>query len=109
MIKVTGQDPARVLRQFPQHVVEYQEMVNEFAKGLLFGNPLARTDEEINLHQSRTGIGSWGLWMPNGNQYHFRPAAKPPIVNVYDSFRNGSIVARLYSPAEMRKFARTVR
>ena len=108
MIRVSGQDPARVLRQLPQHVVAYQEMVDELAKGLLFGNPLARDNEEHWLHQSRTGIGSWGLYLANGKQYHFRQGSRPPFINVYDKIRNGSIVATLKSPAEMRKFARTV-
>jgi len=65
---------------------------------MLLGCPLARDDEIHRLKQSKPGAESYGLYLADGRQFHFRPRPNghaATSIHVFDAFQKGALVVEL--------------
>lgn len=100
MIKVEGPDTRAAIMRARDHTPETVPLILETAVTLLLGCPLACDNRVHRLKQSRRGAESYGLYLDDGRQVHFRPW--PPghgatSIRVYDRYKDGELVAELDS------------
>ena len=105
MIRVSGPDPGVLRRPMRHHGEQYRPLIIAITFALLYESKMARDEDQHVLHQSRNGPGSFGLYLSDGRQYHFR-AAGGPAIRVVDAFRNGRLVAILKTEPQCRAFIR---
>ena len=82
-------------------------LVLESAVTLLLGCPLARDEEVHRLRQSRPGAESYGLYLADGRQFHFRPRPyghNATSLHVFDRYRSGKLLAELDNREQIWKF-----
>ena len=106
MIQVEGPEPTAAIKRARHHTPGTVPVILETAISLLLGCPLARDEHVHRLRQSRPGAESYGLYLEDGRQYHFRPDGGHEAMSILvkDKYRNGALVAELDSPEEIWKF-----
>jgi hypothetical protein len=98
MILVEGPDTRAVIMRARDHTPGTVNLILESAITLLLGCELARDDKVHVLKQSKQGAESYTLQLSDGRQFHFRPGSGghgARTIRVYDSYRNGELVAEL--------------
>jgi len=73
MIRVEGPDTTAAIKRARDHTPGTVPLILEAAVSLLLDCPLAQDHKEHVLKQSRPGAMSYGLYLSDGRQYHFRP------------------------------------
>lgn len=110
MIKVTGLDPGVVARRMRHHAEQYRPLIDALVYGLMFESSLAQDDKVHRLAQSKRGPGSFGLYLADGRQFHFRPhGGTQPWIEVRDSYMHGHTLTVLKTDAQARRFMRRLR
>ncbi len=100
MIQVEGPDTTAAIMRARDHTPGTVPLILEAAVTLLLGCPLARDDQVHRLKQSRPGAESYGLYLDDGRQFHFRPWPRghgATSIRVFDRYKNGQLVADLDS------------
>jgi hypothetical protein len=108
MIKVEGQDTGVLSRRVRHHVQQILPLKYAFMDSLVFESPLAKDDEVHVLRQSSTGPASFGLYLADGRQFHFRLGAGYSIA-VKDAYHNGTVIINLDTEPKCRNFARKLK
>lgn len=107
MIRVEGPDTVAAIKRARDHTPATVPLVLESAVTLLLGCPLARDDRVHRLRQSRPGAESYGLYLEDGREFHFRPRPHghdATSLHVFDSYRNGKLLAELDSREDIWQF-----
>jgi hypothetical protein len=98
MLRVEGPDTTAAITRARHHTPGTVPLILEVAVTLLLGCPLARDEHVHRLKQSRPGAESYGLYLEDGRQFHFRPGPgnhAAQTIRVYDSYRSGDLVIEL--------------
>jgi hypothetical protein len=112
MLKVQGTDPGVVSRRLQHHGERLRPIITACLYALVLESDLARDGEVHFLYQSRGGPGSFGLYLSDGRQFHFRLrwlAGTVPYLAVLDAMQNGNEVARITRESQARRFMRRLR
>ena len=118
MWRVEGENPTAALRRTGHHAQQMLPMVGMIAGALLFESPTGKDKNDHVIRQSRTGAGSYGLYLSDGRQYHLRPGygnGRIDRVLVYRHYRYQALneqpmyVLRLDNPSTVRRFARRLK
>jgi hypothetical protein len=91
MIRVEGPDTTAAIKRARHHTPGTVPLILEAAVALLLDCPLAQDYEEHVLKQSRPGAMSYGLYLSDGRQYHFRPDENghdATSIFVYDRYKH---------------------
>jgi hypothetical protein len=88
-----------------QHVEHYMPLARAIIMALVFESKIARDDEVHELYQSRNGPGSFGLYLADGRQFHFRVGG-PDAVAINDAYKEGRQVAVIKNEAQARSWVR---
>jgi hypothetical protein len=83
-------------------------LILEAAVSLLLACPLARDESVHRLKQSRPGPESYGLYLNDGRQFHFRPGPEghqATSLHGFDSYRQGKLVTKLDGHEAIWKFS----
>jgi hypothetical protein len=60
-------------------------------------------------HTSRGGPNSWSITTEDGREYHFRGSGHgDPTIRVYDRYQKGTLIATLKTPAQCRRFVKSI-
>ena len=111
MLKVQGFDPGVVSRRLVHHGEKLRPLIDACVYSLLLESDLARDDEVHILRQSKKGPGSFGLYLSDGRQFHFRLRFRQghiPYMSVLDAFQDGTEVAKFTQESQARRFMRTL-
>lgn len=98
MLLVEGPDTPAAITRARHHTPGTVPLILELAITLLLGCPLARDQQVHRLKQSRPGAESYGLYLEDGRQFHFRPGAgnhAAQSIRVFNRYRSGHLVAEL--------------
>lgn len=111
MIKVGGPDTGVLSRRMRHHAEQFRPLINTMQGAILFESKIAKDDKVHRLHQSRSGPGSFGLYVADGREYHFRPAwtngnTNGVAINILDAYKNGKVLFTLKTEAQVRRFVR---
>jgi hypothetical protein len=109
MIRVEGPDTNAVIKRARDHTHGTVPLILEATMSLLLNCPLARDGHVHVLKQSRPGAMSYGLYLSDSRQYHFRPGEgghAATTIRVYDRYRYGTSppIRVLASPPEVWEF-----
>jgi hypothetical protein len=107
MLKVEGPETTAAITRARHHTPGTVPFILEVAVTLLLGCPLARDPHTHRLKQSRPGAESYGLYLEDGRQFHFRPGPgnhAAQSIAVFDRYRNGQLVVELDSPEAIWDF-----
>jgi hypothetical protein len=107
MIQVEGPDTPAAIKRARHHTPETVPLILEAAVSLLLACPLARDERVHRLKQSRPGAESYGLYLSDGRQFHFRPGPEGHqaiSLQVFDRYRQGQLIAKLDGRAAIWKF-----
>lgn len=109
MLLVEGPDTQAAITRARHHTPGTVPLILEVGITLLLGCPLAQDARNVHrLRQSRRGAESYGLYLSDGREYHFRPSGghDATSISVYDSYRHGDRepTAVLSTPAEIWEF-----
>jgi hypothetical protein len=107
MIQVEGPETSAVITRARHHTPATVPLILEVGITLLLGCPLARDGYVHRLKQSRPGAESYGLYLEDGRQYHFRPGPRrhdAQSISVFDRYREGRLVTELDSREAIWKF-----
>jgi hypothetical protein len=109
VIRVEGPDTTAAIKRARHHTPGAVPLVLEAAISLLLDCPLARDQHQHVLKQSRSGAMSYGLYLADGSQYHFRPGDGGHAANsidIFDRYKYGESepVAVLSSHEDVRDF-----
>ena len=92
------------------HARNLQPLIDALSGAILLA-PLG--DEHVR--QSRTGPNSFSWVLRDGTEYHFRGrrysqhGGKLPLIEVKDRYQNGTVVAKLTTVEECRRFVAKAR
>jgi hypothetical protein len=93
MIRVEGPNTTAAIMRARDHTPGTVPLVLETAVSLLLDCPLAQDHEEHVLKQSRPGAMSYGLYLSDGRQYHFRPGDwnghDASSIEIYNRYKHG--------------------
>jgi hypothetical protein len=92
MIRVEGPDTRAAIMRARDHTQKTVPLILEVAVTLLLGCPLAEDDNVHVLKQSRPGAESYGLYLSDDREYHFRPHPRghdATSISVYDTYKHG--------------------
>lgn len=95
------------IKRARDHTPATVPLVLESAVTLLPGCPLARDDKVHRLRQSRPGAESYGLYLADGREFHFRPRPHghdATSLHVFGRYREGELLAELDSREDIWKF-----
>ena len=119
MWRVEGENPTAAIRRTGEHAEHMLPMVGYIASALLFESPTGRDMNDHVIRQSRSGAASYGAYLSDGRQFHFRPgrngSGKIDRVLVYRHYRyiatqeKPLFVLRLAHPSDTRRFARSLK
>jgi hypothetical protein len=116
MIRVEGPDPTAMIARARHHLQIVVPLLEEAALCLVLKCPLSRDHHEHVLSQRRRGGESYGLYLADGREFHFRlrhgPAGGIPwVICVYDRYKMGDLppIAVLSSREDIRKFFSNLR
>jgi hypothetical protein len=107
MIQVEGPDTPAAIKRARHHTPKTVPLILEAAVSLLLACPLARDEHVHRLKQSRPGAESYGLYLSDGREFHFRPGPeghKATSLRIFDSYRQGSLIKKLDSREAIWKF-----
>jgi hypothetical protein len=107
MIRVEGPDPTAAIKRARHHTPGTVPLILEAAISLLLGCPLAMDEQVHRLRQSRPGAESFGLYLCNGEEFHFRPRPHghdATSIHVFDRYREGERVTELDSSEAIWEF-----
>lgn len=107
MIQVEGPETTAVISRARHHTPGTVSLILESAISLLLGCPLARDNQIHLLRQSKPGAESYGLYLADGRQFHFRPGPgnhAAESIRVLNRYREGQLIAELNDPASIRRF-----
>lgn len=111
MLQVQGPDPGIVSRRLAHHGEKLRPIIDALVYSLLLESEIARDDNVHVLRQSKNGPGSFGLYLSDGRQFHFRlgwQVGHEPYMTVRDAFQNGTEVAKFTKESQARWWARTL-
>jgi len=92
MLLVDGPDTRAAIMRARDHTPGTVPLILEVGITLLLGCPLAQDEKNIHrLKQSRAGAESYGLYLSDGREYHFRPTGghDATSISVYDTYKHG--------------------
>ena len=99
MIRVDGPDTATLIKRTRHHMTpEMLTLVQEALCTMMLDCPLQFDAKEHWLRQSRPGAESFGLYLSDGREFHFRPHPKgheATEIEVRDKYKLGEQVALL--------------
>jgi hypothetical protein len=108
MIRVEGPDTATLIKRTRHHMTtEMLALVQEALCTMMLDCPLQFDDEEHWLRQSRPGAESFGLYLSDGRQFHFRPHPKghdATEIEVRDKYQVGTVVNMLSTREDIWTF-----
>lgn len=107
MIRVEGPDTNAAIKRARDHTPGTVPLILEAAVTLLLGCPLAQDARVHRLKQSRPGAESYGLYLEDGREFHFRPRPHghdATSIHVFNRYRNGELMAELGSPHAIWQF-----
>jgi hypothetical protein len=107
MLQVEGPETTAAITRARHHTPGAVPLILEVAVTLLLGCPLARDEHVHRLKQSRPGAESYGLYLEDGRQFHFRPGPgdhAAETICVYDRYRTGQLVVELDSDEAIWEF-----
>jgi hypothetical protein len=115
MIRVQGENPSTALMLHREHAHRLVPLVHALAATLLLGH-LGQDDHTHLLAQSKVGANSFGLYLADGREFHFRgdsARAHYDTIHVYDrwTYRRDNVapLATLRTADEAVAWARTLR
>jgi hypothetical protein len=108
MIRVEGPDTATLIKRTRHHMTaEMLALVQEALCTMMIDCPL-QFDENVHwLRQSRPGAESFGLYLSDDRQFHFRPHPKGHDaieIEVRDKYQVGNVVRMLSTRGDIWEF-----
>ena len=107
MLRVEGPETTAAITRARHHTPGTVPLILEVAVTLLLGCPLARDERIHRLRQSRPGAESYGLYLEDGRQFHFRPGPGnhgATSICVFDRYRSGQLVVELENAKAIWEF-----
>jgi hypothetical protein len=91
MLLVEGPDTRAAIMRARDHTPGTDPLILEVGITLLLGCPLAQDKNVHTLRQSRPGAESYGLYLSDLREYHFRPTGghDATSISVYDAYKHG--------------------
>jgi hypothetical protein len=108
MIRVEGRDTATLIKRTRHHMTpEMLALVQEALCTMMLDCPLQFDRQEHWLRQSGKGAESFGLYLSDERQFHFRPHPKAhdaTEIEVRNKYRTGEVVAMLSTREDIWEF-----
>jgi len=108
MIRVKGPDTATLIKRTRHHMTpEMLALVQEALCTMMLDCPLQFDDQEHELRQSRHGAESFGLYLSDRREFHFRPHPKghdATQIEVRDKYKEATVVTVLSTREEIWAF-----
>ena len=111
MLRVEGREPGALFARIRDHAHGIEAIATELWREISAIDGWILRDSAVHVvAQSGTGAESWGLYLADGRQFHFRVVeghASTDII-VRDSYRSGAEIAELTDPGDAIRFIRSL-